>query len=116
VDAVADHAFSERSGELGSEITHLVGVREQDKVGLRGFDYLAQRERKSVRSVFIQEIVLDEKDFVELERGDFVSERRDTFAEDYGGKRAFGMLHDLLRGGKSLEADFVPLAFALFGD
>jgi hypothetical protein len=91
-------------------------VRHEDEVGLCGFDYLVQRERKSVGRVFIQEIVLDEKDFVELERRDFVSEWRDAFAEDCGGKRAFGVLHDLLRGGESLEADFVPLAFALFGD
>jgi hypothetical protein len=116
VDAVADHAFSERSGELGSEITDLISVRHEDEVGLRGFDYLVQGERKSVGRVFIQEIVFDEKYFVELKSGYFVSQRRDAFAEDYGGERAFGLLHDLLRGGESLEADFVPLAFALFGD
>jgi hypothetical protein len=116
VDAVTDHAFSERSGELGSEIADLISVRHENEIGLCGFDYLVQSERKSVRRVFIQEIVLDEKDFVELERRDFVGKRGDAFADDYGGKRAFGVLHDLLRGGESLKADFVPLAFTLFGD
>ena len=60
--------------------------------------------------------MLDQEHFVELVGGDFVSERRDTFADDYGGERTFCLLHDLLRGGESFEADFVPLAFALFGD
>jgi hypothetical protein len=51
-----------------------------------------------------------------LEPGDFVSERRDAFADDYRGEQAFGLLHDLLRSGQRFKADFVPLAFALFGD
>ena len=33
-DAVADHAFAERRGELGGEIAHLIGVREEDRSGL----------------------------------------------------------------------------------
>ena len=56
-----------RGGELGSEIAHLVGVREEDEVGLRGFDNLTQRERESVRRVFFEQVVFDEQNFVELE-------------------------------------------------
>ena len=35
-DAVADHAFAEHGGELGSEIADLIGVREEDQIGLGG--------------------------------------------------------------------------------
>ena len=42
-DAVADHAFIKRRGELGREIADLIGVREQHQVGLGGFDHLAER-------------------------------------------------------------------------
>ena len=72
--------------------------------------------RESVGRVFFEQVVLDEKNFVELIGGEFVGERRDAFADDDGRERAFGLLRDLLRGGQSFKADFVPLAFALFGD
>src|ERR1700734_3114875 len=75
-----------------------------------------QGERESVRRVFFQQVVFDQEDFVELIRRDFISERRDAFADDYGGERTLRLLHDLLRGGESLEAHFVPIAFALFRD
>ncbi len=60
--------------------------------------------------------MFDEENFVELVSGELVGERRDAFADDDTGERAFGVLHDLLRGGQSFEADVVPLPFALFGD
>ena len=65
-DAIADHSLAHRRGELGREIANLVGVRQQDQIGLRAFDHLAQRERVSVGRVFFEQVVLDEQHFVEL--------------------------------------------------
>ena len=61
-----------RGGELGREIADLIGVREQDQVGFRGFDHLAEREREAVGRVFFEQVVFDGEDFVELVGGEFV--------------------------------------------
>ena len=43
-DAVADHALAQRCGELRREIAHLIGVRQQNKIGLGLRDHLSQRD------------------------------------------------------------------------
>ena len=66
-DAIADHALAERSGQLGREIAHLVSVREEDQIGLGLRDGLLQRERKSVWRIAVEQVVLDEQNFLELD-------------------------------------------------
>ena len=45
---------------------------EQDQIGFRGFDYLAEGQRVGVGRVFFQEVVFDGEDFVELVGGELV--------------------------------------------
>ena len=108
--------FPQRRGQLRREIAHLVCVRQKTRSGFADSIDLPSAMREAVGRVLREQIVLDEEHFVELIAGEFVGERRDAFADDDGRKRSFGLLGDLLRGGQSLEADFVPLAFALLGD
>ncbi len=115
-DAIANHSFLHGSREFGSEVAHLVGVRQENEFGLGGFDYLAQGERETVRRVLFEQIVFGEQHFVELEAGEIIGEWRDAFADYDGGECAAGLLDDLLGGGERLEADGIPFAFALFGD
>ena len=91
-------------------------MREQNQIGLHRFDDLLEGQRKTVGSVFVEQVVFDEQDFVELVGGELVGERGDSFADDDTGERAFGVLDDLLGSGESLEADASPLPFALLGD
>ena len=71
-DAIANHSFLHGSRELGSEVAHLVGVRQENEVGLGGFDRLAQGERETVRRVLFEQIVFGEQHFVELEAGEII--------------------------------------------
>src|SRR5712691_2942376 len=57
-DAIADHAAMERCGELGSEVAHLVGMREKNQVGLRRGKDWSQRWRRAVGRVGVQQVVL----------------------------------------------------------
>ena len=75
-----------RRGQLRREIAHLIGVRQQHEIRLRAFDHLAQRDAIAVRRVFLEQIVLDQQDFVELLAGQFVGKRRDAFADHHGRK------------------------------
>jgi hypothetical protein len=43
---------------------------------------LLEGQRKTVGRVFIEKVVFDEEDFVELVRGELVGERGDSFADD----------------------------------
>ena len=115
-DAVADHSFLHGRGKLRREITHLIRVRQQHEIRFRAFDHLPQRERVCVRRVLREQIVFDQKNFVELVAGKLVAERGNALADDDAGERGFCLPGDLLRGGKRLKADFVPLSVALLGD
>ncbi len=94
-DAIADHALAERRGQLRREIAHLIGVRQQDQIGLGLRDGLLQRVRVSVRRVGGEQIVLDEQNFVELGGGEFIGQRGHAFADDDG-----------QRGGSSFPRQF----------
>ena len=88
----------------------------KNEIGFRALDYLAKSERKAIRRVFFEQIVLDKKHLVELEAGKLVGKSGDAFADDDARERALGLLGDLLRGGERLEAALAQLAIALFGD
>ena len=60
--------------------------------------------------------MLDEQHFLELIARQLIRQRRNAFADHDAGKRALRLLRDLLRRSQRLEADLVPLRFALFGD
>jgi len=60
--------------------------------------------------------VLDEQHFVDLARRQFLSQRRDTFADDHGRKTALRLRCNLLRSRQRFEAGLVPQCIALFGD
>ena len=64
----------------------------------------------------LKQIMLDEKNFLELVAGEFIGQRGDAFADYQAGERTAGLLGDLLRGGERLEAGLIPFAFALLGD
>ena len=115
-DAVADHAFAELSGELGSEVADLIGVREEDQVGLGGFDDLLQRDAVTVGRVGFQQVVFDEENFGHVFGREFVREAGNTFSNDQAADCAGRIRSNLLRGGERFEAGVVPLALALFGD
>ena len=115
-DTVADHSLLHGSSEFRREIAHLIGVRQQHEIRLRAFDHLPQRDGIAVRRVLREQVVFDEKHFVELVAGKLVGERGDTLADDDARERAFGLCGDLLRGGERLKADFVPFRVALLGD
>ncbi len=85
-------------------------MRQQDQIGLGAFDHLTQRDRKTVRRVFFEQVVFDEKYFVELITGELVRERRDAFADDDAGDGGVRLRGDLLRRRERLKADVVPFA------
>ena len=116
-DAVADHAFAERGGELGREIADLIGVRQQPPIGLGAESIIWRRARVKPSGVQrLEQVVLGEQDFVEFVRGEIFGERAHSFAEEDGGEAALGLRGDLLRGAEGFEADGIPLGFALLGD
>ena len=71
-DAVADHAFAELSGELGREVADLIGVREENQIGLGGLDDLLERDAVTVGRVGFQQVVLDEENFGDVFGGEFI--------------------------------------------
>ncbi len=81
-DAVGDHALAEHGGEFGSEVAHLIGVREQNQIGLGGLDDLRQSEAVAVGRVGFEQIVLDEQNFGDIFGGQVFGEIGDAFAED----------------------------------
>src|SRR5262249_15350171 len=115
-DAVANHALAEHSGKFRREIAHLVGVREEHEVRLGGFDDLLERGAKTVGSVGVEYVVLDEEHFSDVLGGDFHGKRGYTFANDRGANRARSSRGNLLRRYERLKTGVVPFALALFGN
>ena len=115
-DAIANHAPAQRSRQLGREVAHLIGVRHENQIGLGLRDGLGQRQRKTVRSVFLEQVVLDQQHFGPCGGRQLIGKRANAFAGDSGGQAAAGFRGNLLRGGQGLKAGRIPLAFALFGD
>ncbi len=83
-------------------------MRQQNEIGLRVFDRLAQRDAITVRRVFRQQIVLDQHHFIDLITGKFLRKCCDAFANHHSGNRPFRLLRDLLRGRQRLKADVIP--------
>ena len=48
---IADHALAERGGEFGSEVADLIGVGEEDEIGLGGVDDLLEGDAETVGRV-----------------------------------------------------------------
>ena len=115
-DAVADHAFAERSCEFGSEIADLISVREKDEIGFGGVDDLLESDAVAVGRVGFEEVVFDLEDFGDVFCGEFDGECVEGFADDEGADCAGSVFRDLLGGGKCFKAGVVPLALSQFGD
>jgi hypothetical protein len=115
-DAVADHSLPQHRGEFRREVADLIGVREENEIRLRGLDDLLERDAVAVGRVVFEQVVLDEQNFSNVFGGEFVSEGRDTFANDERGDGAAGVFRDVLRRCECFEAGVVPLVLALLGD
>ncbi len=115
-DAVANHAFAERRGQLGREIAHLISVRQQHQIGLGLRDHLLESDGVAIGRVRREQIVLNEQHFIELAGRKLAGQRRNAFADDHGSQAALRLRGNLLRGGQRFKAGLVPLCVALFGD
>ena len=91
-------------------------MREQDHVRLRALNHLPQRQRKSIRRVFLEQLVLDQQHLIELIPRQLISKPCDAFTHNHARKRPLRLLRNLLCRRQRLKADLVPLPFALLGN
>ena len=115
-DAVANHSFAEQRREFRRKIADLIRMREQDEIGLRGFDDLLERDAISVWSVVGEQFIFDGENFRDGFSCEFARKCANAFAKNNRTDSAGSSARNLLRGGERFETGVIPLALTMFGD
>ena len=101
-EAVAYQPAVDCGGELGSKISNLISVAEDDEPWVMFANHFTKRESVAVRRIVGEQWGVDTQDFLKVNCCELCRESRDALTQENGTHRLTGVASELLPGGKSL--------------